>query len=154
NGVSSPVLDAATRAAAAAAADPRFPKYAQTVAVLEEGSAAFAARACASAADTNPSLVWAAVSADAERIVNEPSNPRIAQPLWLIDEKGGSYAPTEFPPWALGPFDPYDASERINAGPRGVWLLWYRRVLTADDGGQPADVFGASAQIEIAIKDD
>jgi hypothetical protein len=102
------------------------------------GMAASAVEAAGAAAN----VVWEALEADANWLLRT-DNPDmlLVQPLWLTEvrERSGPDRNVNFPLWAREPFDAFDKSEWAALGPWGVWLAWYRGLLSKSANSKQVD---------------
>lgn len=94
--------------------------------------------------------LWESIRADASWITDRKESELIRQPLWLRDVRGNPRYQANFPPWVRSPFDRFDQSELVKAGPWGIWLSWYRAILPNGLKLNPRSAFGEDTDFLIA----
>lgn len=96
--------------------------------------------------------IWDSIRADVNWLVNSKDGYLIDQPLWLNDVRRDNRFQVNFPLWARRPLDAFDKSSLVTKGPWGVWLDWYRAILSNDRTKRSA-LITRDESLRLATKD-
>ena len=144
--------DSYTAAAAAAANAADAAATAVRAAAIATDAKGVARAAAYAAASAYTDVVWGAITADAVWLASgRDAAALLDQPLWLIDVREEPRFQVNFPLWAREPFDAFDESDWVAIGPWGVWLAWYRALLS---GPERSRLFTDRRMFEIASQQD
>jgi hypothetical protein len=94
--------------------------------------------------------IWASIDADVKRLWRNETNRLIDQRLWLNEVRREQRFETNFPLWSRLPFDVFDKSTSVSDGNWGVWLAWYRDLLSDTPDQRSQGLFNDKVRLDIS----